>query len=62
MRAASLRSAEPEEFLAAAQLALLHVGAAREGAAAAVQDGDLRRVVHVEAMQRVRTARPPARR
>ena len=53
MRAAALRPAELQELLAAAQLALLHVGAAREGAAGAAQDGDLRRLVGVEAVQRV---------
>src|SRR5260370_34858584 len=53
MRAPALRPAELQEFLTAAQLALLDVGAAREGAAGAVQDGDLCLVVGVEAMQRV---------
>ena len=53
MRAAALRPAELQEFLAAAQLALLHVGAAREGAAVAAQDGDVRLVVGIEAMQRI---------
>ena len=53
MRAAALRTAELQELLAAAQLALLDVGAAREGAAVAAQDGDLRLVVGVEAMQRI---------
>ncbi len=53
MRAAALRAAELQELLAAAQLALLHVGAAREGAAVAAQDGDMRRLVGVEAVQRL---------
>ena len=53
MRAAALRPAELEKLLAAAQLALLHVGAAREGAAGAAQDGDVRGLVGVEAMQRI---------
>jgi hypothetical protein len=32
---------------------LLHVGAAREGAAVAAQDGDVRLIVGVEAVERV---------
>ena len=54
MGAPPLRPAQPQELLAAAQLALLHVGAAREGAAAARDDRDLRLVLHVEPVQRVR--------
>ena len=42
--AAALRTAQPQELLAAAQLALLHVGAGREGTSAAREDRDLRRV------------------
>src|SRR6266851_1486377 len=53
MRAPALRPAELQEFLAAAQLALLDVGAAREGTARTVQDGDVRLVVGVEAVQRI---------
>jgi hypothetical protein len=56
VRAAALRTAELEELLATAQLALLHVGAAREGAAGAAQDRDLRRLVGVEAVQRLAQA------
>src|SRR5579883_1591694 len=53
VRAAALRAAQPQELLAAPELALLHVGAAREGAAVAAQDRDVGLVVHVEAMQRL---------
>src|SRR5437899_12003649 len=53
MRAAALRSTEPQELLAAAQLALLYVGATGKGAAIAAQDGDMRLLVAIEAVQRV---------
>src|SRR5471032_3570440 len=51
MRAASLRTAQFQELLARAELALPYVGAARKGAAVAAQDRNLRFVVHVKAMQ-----------
>ena len=53
MGAEALRAAQALELLALAQLALLHVGAAGEGAAAAVDDGHLGLGVGVEAAQRV---------
>src|SRR5215469_702875 len=43
-----------EEFLTSAQLALMHIGAAREGASIAANHRDLRLGVEVEAAQRVR--------
>jgi len=53
MGAPALRAAELQELLAAAQLALLDVGAAGKGAAAAADDGDLRLFLGIEAMQRI---------
>src|ERR1700730_3185911 len=53
MRAPALRPAELQELLATTQLALLDVGAARESAARAMQDGDVRLVLGVEAVQRI---------
>ena len=50
----ALRSAERLELLAFAQLALMHVGAARKGAAVAADDRDVRLRVEVEAPKRVR--------
>src|SRR5882672_10501647 len=52
MRAPALRPTQLQKFLAAAKLALLDVGAAGKGAAASVQDRDMRFVVRVEAMER----------
>ena len=60
--APALRPAELFEFVAAAQLALAHIGAARKGAALAVQDRDLGFVVEVEAAQRVGELRARPRR
>ena len=51
--APALRAAELFEFVAAAQLALAHIGAAGKRAALAVEDRDLGLGIEVEAAQRL---------
>ena len=52
--APALRPAMLQELLSAAQLTLMHIGAARKGAAGAADDRDLRFRIEIEAAQRIR--------